>query len=270
MDPNDLIETRLRVLSWNVWWQYGPWRERIPAIENVLEVVDADLIALQEVWAESGQSFAGHLGERFGYEHVYHTRNVRNGVGFGNAILSRWPIERSEVRELPGEEGRDEKRLVLGIETSGPRGPIQVFCTHLNYLIHDSHVRQRQVATVAQLVEDMSPREYVPIVCGDFNAVSSSDEIRMLTGETVCPVAGRSFVDAWAQAGEGRAGFTWDNTNPFAGSELEPDKRIDYIFAGYPKARGAGHVLECKIVGNQPLDGMWPSDHFAVVAELRY
>lgn len=270
MDPNDLIESRLRVLTWNVWWQYGPWRERIPAIEKVFDQVDADIICLQEVWEEQGKNFAEHLAQRPGYRHVYRTGSVRDGVGFGNAILSRRPIERTEVRDLPGVRGRDEKRLALGIETSGPRGPIQVFCTHLNYLIHDSEIRQRQVRGLAELVEDMGPRAYAPIVCGDFNAVSTSDEIRMLTGETTVPVEGRTFRDAWAEAGDGRPGHTWDNINPFAGRELEPSKRIDYLFAGYPKKRGAGHILKCELVGNQPVDGMWPSDHFGVVADLRY
>ena len=166
-------------------------------------------------------------------------------------------------------DGRDEKRLVIGVETAGPRGPVQVFCTHLNYLIHDSDVRQRQVAVLAGLVEDMGPRDYVPIVCGDFNAVPTADEIRILTGETTVPVAGRTFRDAWAEAGDG-PGLTWDNTNPFAGRELEPSKRIDYLFAGYPKKRGAGHILKCEIAGNEPVDGIWPSDHFGVAADLRY
>ena len=270
MDPHDLIETRLRVLTWNVWWQYGPWRERIPAIEAVIGEANADIIALQEVWGDHGKNLAGQLADKFGYQAVYRTRNVRNGIGFGNAILSRWPITRSEVRELPGVEGRDEKRLVLGIETSGPRGPVQVFCTHLNYLIHDSEIRQRQVRVLAELVEDMGPRTYVPLVCGDFNAVSSADEIRMLTGETTPPVAGRTFRDAWPEAGDGSAGDTWCNTNPFASEELEPSKRIDYLFAGYPKARGAGHILSCELAGNKSVDGIWPSDHFGIVAELRY
>ena len=265
----ELIETRLRVLTWNVWWQYGPWQDRYHAIEMIIERVDADLVGLQEVWSKDGKNLAGMLAERFGYQHVYRTLSVKDGVGFGNAILSRWPIERTEMRELPGVYERDEKRLVLAVETRGPRGHIQSFCTHLNYLIHDSDVRQRQVAAIAELVELMGPRDYVPIVCGDFNAVPTADEIRMLTGETTVPVAGRTFRDAWAEAGHG-PGFTWDNNNPFAGRELEPSKRIDYLFAGYPKARGAGHIINCELVGNEPVDGVWASDHFGLMAELRY
>ena len=47
---------------------------------------------------------------------------------------------------------------------------------------------------------------------------------------------GRStyFYDAWTIAGAGGSGFTWNNRNQYAAIALEPDRRIDYIFVGYP------------------------------------
>ena len=38
------IETRLRVMSWNLWWQFGPWEKRLPAIAATLAAVDADAL----------------------------------------------------------------------------------------------------------------------------------------------------------------------------------------------------------------------------------
>lgn len=92
----------------------------------------------------------------------------------------------------------------------------------------------------------------------------------MLTGLTTCPVEGLVFHDAWLAAGDGGAGYTWDNANPYAVAEFEPNRRIDYILAGRPQAGGAGHVVDCQVAGNEPVDGVWPSDHHAVLAELRY
>ena len=266
----DLIDTQLRVMTWNLWWRFGPWEARIPAIEATLAQVDADIAALQEVWQEDGVDFAGLLADKLGFAHAYHAHNVRDGVAFGNAILSRWPIERREVRALPAVEGRDEKRLALGVDVAGPRGRVRVFSTHLNWRAHDSGIRQQQVAELARFAADMGPSEFAPIVCGDFNAGPASDEIRMLTGETTCPVDGLVFRDAWRQAGDGSPGYTWDNANPYAGATLEPDGRIDYIFTSEPRDRGAGHVTRCMVCANEPIDGVWPSDHFAVMAELRY
>ena len=51
---------------------------------------------------------------------------------------------------------------------------------------------------------------------------------------------------------------------------LLPDKRIDYILVGRPRRGGAGHVVGCAIAGVEPVDGVVASDHYAVVADLRY
>ena len=51
---------------------------------------------------------------------------------------------------------------------------------------------------------------------------------------------------------------------------MSNDRRIDYILTGSPMAHAAGHVVDCRVVGNEPEDGVWPSDHHAVLAELRY
>jgi len=42
----------------------------------------------------------------------------------------------------------------------------------------------------------------------------------------------------------GGPGYTWDNANPYARDVFEPNRRIDYILVGDPKARGAGHVVD--------------------------
>jgi endonuclease/exonuclease/phosphatase family metal-dependent hydrolase len=148
-----------------------------------------------------------------------------------------------------------------------------VFSTHLNWRFDQGDIRQDQVATIARFVDGSPSRTYPPILCGDFNAAPDSDEIRMLTGRMKVPVPKLVFLDAWEAACD-RArppdGMTWCNTNPFAAEAFEPDRRIDYVFAGWPKAEGAGQILSCRVVGIDPIGGIHPSDHYAVVAELRY
>ena len=269
-ESGPLIESRLRVVTWNIWWRYGPWQRRRPAIEATLASLNADIIALQEVWDDGAADLAGELGQALSYHHVYQRSEHRDDIGFGNAILSRWPIATRDWRPLPGEPESGEGRCVLFAEVDGARGPLQVFSTHLNWRFDHSHIRQQQVAEIARLVASKRSRSYPPIVCGDFNAEPMSEEIRMMTGHTTCPVAGLFFRDAWRDGGDGSVGYTWDNRNSFAGPILEPDRRIDYIFVGRPEAKGAGHVTACRLAGNEPVGGLWPSDHFAVMAELRY
>ncbi len=269
-EKNGAIETRVRVLTWNIWWRYGPWRRRRPAIEATLVRLDADVIALQEIWSDGTTNLAAELAAELGYYHVFESSMDRKGIGFGNALLSRWPIARSESIMLHGHKKKGESRLILFAEVDGPRGPLPVFSTHLNWRFDHSHIRQRQVTDLAGFVDRMRPWSFPPIVCGDFNAEPASEEIRMLTGLTTCPVEGLVFHDAWAAAGGGGPGYTWNNANPYVAVRFEPSRRIDYILVGWPEARGAGHVVECRIAGNQPLGGVWPSDHHAVLAELRY
>jgi endonuclease/exonuclease/phosphatase family metal-dependent hydrolase len=145
-----------------------------------------------------------------------------------------------------------------------------VYSTHLNWRLDHSGARQSQVRQLCEFVAGSRPRSYPAVIGGDFNADPTSDEIRTMTGRAAVPVDRTVFLDAWETGGDGRPAPTWSVGNPYAAAELEPDRRIDYIFAGWPRAGGAGQVTSCRVAGAEPIDGVWPSDHFAVVAELRY
>lgn len=265
-----IIESRVRILTWNTWWRFGPWEQRVPAILQCIADIDPDIIALQEVWGDDTTNFAEEVAGRLGYQHVFASSMNMQGFKYGNALLSRWPIISDDFAMLFGEEETGEGRLVLFAEVDGPRGHIPVFCTHLNWKFEHSNIRQLQVTDLTRFVDKKRPFTYPPIVCGDFNSEPSSDEIRMLTGLTSCPVEDLVFHDAWSVAGGDAGGITWDNRNPYVITEFEPDRRLDYVFVGWPGSGGAGHIVDCRLAGNKPIDDVWPSDHYAVVAELRY
>src|SRR5262249_11680128 len=151
-----------------------------------------------EVWAEpGGTSQADLLGRRLGCHVAYAAELEIDGVRFGNAILSRWPIRSRESRLLPSADAPDERRLALRADIDGPRGPIQVFCTHLNWRFDQSHVRQAQVRAIASFVQSSPERDYPPVLCGDLNATPTSDELRMLTGRSEVAAPELVFHDAW-------------------------------------------------------------------------
>ena len=264
-----LLDTTIRVATWNLWWRFGPWEERAPAIAATLRRIDADVVCLQEVWGESGETSAARFADELGMHHAFASRLDVDGVEFGNAILSRWPLARVDWWPLPAPVELDEHRTVLVADVDGPRGPVQVWCTHLNWRFDHSAVRQEQVRFIAAKVADRRPRSYPPVLCGDMNAAPDSDEIRMLTGRADVGVPKTVFHDAWEVAGVG-PGHTWSNDNPYAALDLEPARRIDYVLAGWPRAGGAGHVVSAALVGVDAVDGVVPSDHYGVVAELRY
>jgi endonuclease/exonuclease/phosphatase family metal-dependent hydrolase len=275
-----LVTTRVRIATWNLWGRYGPWAERLHPIETNMRSVDADIWALQEVWEDDDRNQARVLAAALGLDHVVFASNLeRDGAFSGNAIVSRWPIRAHEVRVLPrivgdarDEEG--EERLVLFAEIDGPRGPIQLYCAHLSWRDDHSAIRQAQVAEICRLVRERRPRSFPAVLCGDLNSEPDSAELRMLTGQSAVPVPGVMFRDAWLAAGNPSSsaadGATASNTNPFYAAALDRDRRIDFVLVGTPKLGGVGHVLDAQVVGNVPVDGMWPSDHLAVVAQLRY
>jgi endonuclease/exonuclease/phosphatase family metal-dependent hydrolase len=274
-EPPPRVDTRLSVLTWNLWWRFGPWAERQPAIAATLARLAPDVVCLQEVWASpDGARQAEQLAAALGGHHVAEAA----GVGFdlaehslGNAVLSRWPIRAVEERRLPAPAGLDELRVVLRAELDGPRGPVEVFTTHLNFRLDQSDVRQDQVRAVCEFIAETTPsRTFPPVLCGDFNAEPGGDEIRMLTGLAAVPVPKLVFLDAWLAAGDGGPGATWRNANPFAAADCEPDRRIDYVLVGYPRDHGTGQVVTARLEGRDPVDGVYPSDHCAVYAELRY
>jgi endonuclease/exonuclease/phosphatase family metal-dependent hydrolase len=264
-------ELGLRVLTWNLWWRYGPWEARLPAIVESIRRVDADVVALQEVWVADGTSSAQVIAEALGLHVALAHLLELDGVGFGNAVLSRWPITRTAVRELPHGPApvADERRLVLMAEVATPREPVQVFSTHLNWRHDQSAVRVAQVQELHRFVAEQRPRGYPPVVCGDFNAEPLSDEIRMMTGLSAGPEPGIVFRDAWTAPGTEGPGLTWTDANPFARAEHEAERRIDYVFTGWRRDDGAGVPLSCRVAGDEPIDGVWPSDHLAVLAELQ-
>jgi len=265
-----LIETRLRVLTWNLWGRGGPWETRLAGIGATLRAQQPDVVALQEVWEEEGgRAQASVLAEALGFHQVWASRYAIDGVAIGNAILSRWPILESETRPLPAPPERDELRNVTLARVDGPRGKFRIYTTHLNWRFDQSDVRQEQVRSVARFIAETGGDQYPPILTGDFNAVPDSDEIRMLTGRRAVGVPGLVFHDAWEAGGDGGPGFTWTNANPWARQDLEPDRRIDYVLVGWPGKGGAGHVTSCRLVG-EPVGGVYPSDHLGVVADLRY
>jgi endonuclease/exonuclease/phosphatase family metal-dependent hydrolase len=75
------------------------------------------------------------------------------------------------------------------------------------------------------------------------------------------------FADCWSAAGAG-PGYTYDRNNPYALRSHEPSSRIDYVFVRGPDARLRGEPIAARLALDAPTDGVWPSDHFAVVADI--
>jgi endonuclease/exonuclease/phosphatase family metal-dependent hydrolase len=262
----------LRLATLNIWNRFGPWEKRLVAIQRQLALLDPDIIGLQEVLRSTqGDALdqAALLASARGDHIAFGVASEEHGFPVGNAILSRWPIARSSVHELP-RLGSDQKRSLVFAEIDSPHGKIPFFVTHLNWRFHEGIVRQAQVLRIAEVIAELAPiGGFPPILVGDFNAAPDADEVRFLRG--LCAIGGKTvyFADCFEIAGDGSLGATYSRTkNPFAAPLREPDRRIDYVFVRGPDDRGRGEPLEARVCFDQPTDDVYPSDHFGVVATV--
>ncbi|WP_274562297.1 endonuclease/exonuclease/phosphatase family protein [Streptomyces spiramyceticus] len=269
----------MRVLTWNLWWRFGPWEARQKAILAVLREQRADVIGLQEVWARGNDNqaawLAGELGMHWAWTPYYLPERWQKRIGdssvdVGLAVLSRWPVVARHSVRLPVAGGRDDGRVAMHARIDSPAGPVPFFTTHLNSAVHDSGMRCAQVRSLVHFVFEHRGNGHFPaVVAGDFNAWPDSDEIRLLGGyRTSPPVPGQSFIDAWEYADPAAPSATWDNTNAYIAGTCQPSVRIDYIHVGWRGPEGQGGVRSAHRAGHGAVDGVWPSDHAAVVADL--
>lgn len=268
----------LRVMTWNLWWQFGEHRHREQAIVQVIAEQDPDVLCLQEVWIrrEDGQLHhqAEILADRLGMYWVANEPVFWNDAAFANAILSRWPITRVCDQRLPGVDGSLTHRRMVMAEVQSPWGAWPVLSTHLEHRFDGSATRTAQLTAVLSAVEAhrATGGELLPAVIGaDLNAVPDSDEVRALTGRAPSLIPGLVMSDVWEQVGHG-SGFTWLRDNPHAAVSAWPNRRIDYLLVAWPRPKPVGNPISAHLVADQAVmvgeQQIWASDHAGLVAEL--
>lgn len=175
---------RFRIATYNIHKGRGlDGRVRIERIGRVLEEIDADIVALQEVVSHDGRSIedhqAGYLADLFGYYHaIGETRKHRGGV-YGNVTLSRWEFE--GMRHVDLSVPRREERGVLRTDLRIGTHLLHIFNVHLG----TAH-RERRTQAVRLVDEDLlraidisGPR----LVLGDFNEWTHGLVTRTLSSE---------------------------------------------------------------------------------------
>jgi endonuclease/exonuclease/phosphatase family metal-dependent hydrolase len=136
------------------------------------------------------------------------------------------------------------------------------------------HVREQQALATARFVEDLvSDRPELPVVLvGDLNADPDAASIRFLTGKQSLAGTSVRYEDAWAAAHPDAPGHTFSPRNPLvrAGQmPLERGRRIDYMMVRSGAYGPALDVAECRLIFDQPVDDVWASNHYGLLADLQ-
>jgi endonuclease/exonuclease/phosphatase family metal-dependent hydrolase len=265
----------IRALTLNFWGEQPPLDRRMEIALDGIRALAPDLIALQEVRVvpDKVPNTAETIASRLGMNWVWAPATAWGGGDEGLAILSRFPIVRSDHAVLP-HSVPVETRIVLGATLTTDAGELSAFTTHLNYRLTDGAKREAQVAAVDKFVADWHAAHPTPLprlLMGDFNAIPDSDEIRFLRGLHTTDGRRTSWQDAFARCHPRDDGWTWARANPYTQklAWLDRDRRIDYIFVSPLSLDGRATVRSCEVVLDRPApDGNFASDHFGLVAEV--
>lgn len=261
---------------------YEPYEDRNAVLREGIVDLQPDVLSFQEAaYLPGKQHQIAECLDGLGYRIDHQFDGVDSPPrGDGNCIASRWPMERTALVPLPKTPRSGTypvAALCATVHAPAPFGPFLLVNSKTSWQLHLERERERQVVTIARLVEEYADPEGLPaIVAADFDASPDSASIRFMTGRQSLDGCSTHFLDAWEIAGDGTPGHTWTSDNPFnraiisryTGGETHR-RRIDYIFVGSPFLFGKRvHIQSCKVVLDKAVNGIHASGHFGVYAEI--
>jgi len=163
-DPAATDGRPLRIATWNIHSAVGLDRRYDAArIVDVLEEIDADVIALQEVPSlEDHGEFVGMLRSRLAMHVVAGRTLSRAGADYGNALLSRLPVTATSRIDLTVHVREPRGALDAHLECGGQR--LRVLNTHLGLRPYE---RRQQVRRLLAAI-DAGPMAPL-VLMGDVN-----------------------------------------------------------------------------------------------------
>ena len=157
----------VRLMTWNIHGAFG--RNPRFDLDRVIALVKShapDIVALQEIdsrrvrQAQAGNPFdvlQAALGS-----HGIGAKTVVTADGeYGQALISRWPLENTEIHDL-SYPAREPRRAIC-TDVATPFGPLRVIATHLGLTL-----RERRSQAIA-LLNMLGRLDRPTVALGDFN-----------------------------------------------------------------------------------------------------
>ncbi len=229
----------LRVATYNVHKCRGmDGRTNTCRIAAVLREVGADIIALQEVLAHQAEAISEELELGFA---LGENRRHR-GYGYGNVVLSRFPIRSMRNYDL-SVRGREERGCLRADVALAGGQLLHIFNVHLGTALIERRMQGRKLIAPDLLCDTAlgAPR----VVLGDFNEWTSGLATRLL----------RSHLESADLRHHLRRSRTYPGVLPFL--------HLDHIY--YDSALH----LE-KLCVHRTLRSLLASDHLPLVADFEW
>lgn len=228
----------LRVLCYNI--QHGAGSDGKVDLNRQAEVIRAarpDLVALQEVDRNTqrtgGVDQTAVLAKLTGLHGRFGRQIDFEGGQYGQAVLSRVPIDDLKIHVLPGTPER-QQRIAVEARLRVASQELSIVSTHLHHFDADFRVQQ-----AARIDELFAGSDRPVILTGDFNASPDAEPVRLLQKNWLLATAETSLV-----------------TYP----AVDPTKSIDHVLF---RPRERFGVVSVEVI-NEPL----ASDHRPLLAVL--
>jgi maltose 6'-phosphate phosphatase len=268
----------IRIATLNI-WNHPSLPERLPALVSALALVNADLLALQEVPSASPQGgdyahlLADEVSRRLGssqpgYSHVYF-RPYPDDPEEGLAVLSRFPLLETAASWESGDE--DPPLCAIYVTAALPGTVVGLANLHLDW--ESALRREVQIAGLTAWLERMPASRC--LLAGDFNAAPESSVYRFLAGQE--SLLGRAVSPAWVDLAASYAAQTGSLPQPTldflanprwaAEGSLEVPRRCDWLLYQQALELSWPRLLRAGVFGDLP---PIPSDHNGVFADLRF
>jgi endonuclease/exonuclease/phosphatase family metal-dependent hydrolase len=154
----------VKLASYNIHGGVGRDGRCVPRrIVQVLQEIDADIVALQEVESStSGFDMLGYLQDETGLKAVAGPTLMRPDTEYGNGLLTRYPI--ASVKRIDLSINGYEPRGALDVELMTPGVALRVVATHLG--LRPSERREQIQRLLLSFEKD---RPLTSVLMGDIN-----------------------------------------------------------------------------------------------------
>lgn len=169
---------KMRIATYNVHKCKGlDGRVSVQRIADVLTEMDADVVALQEIFLTQAES----LADKLGIHYAFGENRQLLGDAYGNLVLSRFPL-RSHCNHDVSILGR-EQRGCLRTDVFVQSQALHIFNVHLGTDFFER--RQQAKRLIDEAVLRSRTLEGPRIVLGDFNEWSRGHVSQLLSAEFV-------------------------------------------------------------------------------------
>jgi endonuclease/exonuclease/phosphatase family metal-dependent hydrolase len=169
----------LNVATYNIHKGFSLFNRRvvIHELRDKLRTLGADVVFLQEVQGNHDRHAASHgnwpaapqyefLADAVWNDFAYGRNAVYDAGHHGNAILSRFPIQRWDNEDISSHRFEHRGLLHCEIGVAGWDEPLHCVCVHLGLTARG---RSRQFEKLRQRIERLVPAHAPLVIAGDFN-----------------------------------------------------------------------------------------------------